>query len=361
MELIPKNYKIYNKLNYMRKLKNKRRQKQIKRKISMLIYFCAEYFVKQILILIKIIIIFIFLFILFINITKRIPETNNGQTQLITKSKIKIALCAISKNENRYIKYFLENYKNLGYNHIYLYDNNDIGDEPIIALQIVKDLIKEDFLTVIEYRNKTGLFQTDSYHDCYRKYNSKYDWISFFDLDEYLILANNQSIQDFFDNQRFNNCESVQFNWKVFNDNEQLDFEDKSPIERFPVETSYTYEQQHIKSTIRGGLDYNRMIEIGSPHTVYRNVKACTSSGKPNNNRFFSLPVDYENGALNHYVTKTIKEYFLKRIKTKAEADNLENISQSNKNYWFDYFFKINKKTKEKVDIFNKLFHTNFQ
>ena len=38
-------------------------------------------------------------------------------------------MCVISKTENKYIKYFLKHYIKLGFDHIYLYDNNDIEEE----------------------------------------------------------------------------------------------------------------------------------------------------------------------------------------------------------------------------------------
>ena len=57
------------------------------------------------------------------------------------------------------------------------------------------------------------------------------------------LFNTDESIQDFLDNPRYNNCENIQFNWRVFNDNEQLDYEDKPLNERFPVETKNIHEQ----------------------------------------------------------------------------------------------------------------------
>ena len=42
----------------------------------------------------------------------------------------------------------------LVYNHIYFFDNNEPGDESINDLEIVKDGIKEGFITVIDYSAK---------------------------------------------------------------------------------------------------------------------------------------------------------------------------------------------------------------
>ena len=305
-------------------------------------------------ILIKIIIFIIISFISFSVSKSKVIKNNKSK-----KSKIKVAMCAIGKRENRYLKYFAEFYKNLGYDHLYLYDNNDDGDESMDDLQIIKDGIKEGFISIIKYNTGQSSFQVNSYYDCYEKYNLEYDWISFFDIDEYLMLNQRDiTIQEFLDNPRFDNCESVQFNWRVFTDNEKLYYEDKPLIERFTKETNNTYQNRYIKSIIRGGLDYNNTIKRnGGTHSLYNHVKACTSSGKETDCKFYTWPPDFEYGALNHYATKTISEFYDKRNKTR---DNILRMSRSSKKYNFDYFFSINKKTKEKVEIFNKLFNTNF-
>jgi len=292
-----------------------------------------------------------FILIIFLIIISKIEE--------LSKTKTKIALCTIAKKENRYIKYFVEFYKKLGYNHIYFYDNNEPGDESIDDIQIVKEGIKEGFITIINYKKKIRSVVTRSYYDCYERFNLEYDWISFIDVDEYLILKpNGSTIQEFLDNPRFNNCDNVKFNWRVFTDNDQLDFEDRPLMERFPIETNYKFENRHVKSTVRGKLNYKNLKKNYSPHSIWSNIKACSSSGKKTDGKYFILPPDLEFASLNHYVTKSVKEFFYKKYKTKIDVNT---IPKGKKDYLFNYFFKINKKTKEKVDIFNQIYHTNYQ
>lgn len=47
----------------------------------------------------------------------------------ILKIDIKVCLCVIAKNENLYVREFVEYYKKIGYNNIFLYDNNDKNGE----------------------------------------------------------------------------------------------------------------------------------------------------------------------------------------------------------------------------------------
>lgn len=113
--------------------------------------------------------------------------------------KLKVCLCVIGKNENLYINEFIDYYKNLGYNHIYLYDNNDINDEKFE--DVIKNEIDNGFVSLIDYRGYNGINinpQLNAYKDCYKKNNKKWDWLSFFDVDEYLqLIPLNLKIHDF--------------------------------------------------------------------------------------------------------------------------------------------------------------------
>ena len=42
------------------------------------------------------------------------------------KNIINVCLCVIGKGEKLYVKEYINYYEKLGYNHIFLYDNNDI-------------------------------------------------------------------------------------------------------------------------------------------------------------------------------------------------------------------------------------------
>ena len=285
-------------------------------------------------------------------------DYNNININNKKKSNTTIAMCDIAKMENRYIKYFVDYYLKLGYDHIYLYDNNDPGAEKIDDLDIVKDGIKKGLITVISYRPKVSNPVTESYYDCYEKYNMIYNWISFFDIDEFLMIEpKNSTVQEFFESPRYNDCELLKINWRVFNDNDQLDYIDAPLIERFPYETRYKMENRHVKASIRGGLDYHNFRRNGSPHSIYSNIKACSCSGKKTNWNYYLWPPDFSFASLNHYVTKSVTEFFYKKYKSKVDVNT---ISESWKRYLFNYFFSVNSKTKEKVDIFNKIYHTNY-
>ena len=83
----------------------------------------------------------------------------------------------------------MEHYKKIGYDKIFIYDNNDIGDEKFE--DVLNEYIANKFVIHINYRGYRGKRespQSDAFFDCYEKNKNNYDWLSFFDFDEFLEL-----------------------------------------------------------------------------------------------------------------------------------------------------------------------------
>jgi hypothetical protein len=142
----------------------------------------------------------------------------------------------ICKQENLYIKNFIDYYKKLGITKIIIYDNNDLDGEKFE--DVIKNEIDKGYVTIINYRGDRGNGyvggqQMKAYYDCYKKNNLYYDWITFFDIDEYLVLNKENNIQQFLTSSRYDKCELVKVNIAFYTDNNQLEFEDKPLMERF--------------------------------------------------------------------------------------------------------------------------------
>ena len=271
-----------------------------------------------------------------------------------------MCLCVLAKKENLYIKYFLDIYKRLGFNHIFIYDNNDVNEERIE--DAIKDQSLKDFISIINYRGYRGTYggpQMAAYYDCYERNYKHYDWMAFFDVDEYLMLnPRNQTIQEFLNNSRFNNCESIKINWKLYSDNNALGYEDKPLNERFTEEIN---ESSIIntarKVIIRGNLENYTLRKNYNPHDIFSSNRSCDSNGKIRFGQRINPP-EYKTAILNHYFTKSINE-FCRKIK---RGHSFHNFNLTEKLFYnnFVIFFRYNKKTKEKVEIFNKNFNTTF-
>ena len=133
----------------------------------------------------------------------------------LLKKTNKIALCIMAKQENNYIEEFVNYYINLGIKKIFLYDNNDFNDknyDKILNKYIQKNLVK-----IFNFR---GLYkpQDIAYKNCYDNYKNKYDWIIFYDVDEYLYINNYTNINKFLSLPRFKNCTSILIIFIIINE-----------------------------------------------------------------------------------------------------------------------------------------------
>lgn len=99
---------------------------------------------------------------------------------------MRVSLCCIARLETLTIKDWVEYHKNKGIYHIYIYDNNDVGDNSLN--EILKEYVNNGFITIMDdFKGKTSC-QIFSYNHFLGAHYGKdeYDWIGFIDCDEYL-------------------------------------------------------------------------------------------------------------------------------------------------------------------------------
>ena len=87
----------------------------------------------------------------------------------------------------------------------------------------------------------------------------------------------------------------------------------------------------------------------------------CSPSGKIIDSKaFFNNPPDFKYALLRHYPTKTIEEYCVKLKKGRADL-KLELNKQKLTDIFNNYFFKINNKTKEKLNYIRNIFNITLE
>ena len=266
---------------------------------------------------------------------------------------MKVALCCIGRMENLYIKEYVEYYKNLGIDKIFLYDNNHDGEEHFE--DAIGDYINDGFVDITDFRNKT-VCQLEAYQDCYDKHGDEYDWICFFDCDEFMVMKEYDNICDFLSQDKFDNFSLIHINWKCYDDNDLVVYDERPVMERFtrvkmPLDFKKGYdfpENYHVKSIVRGGGDVRWG---GTPHTPSRPLMCCDANGKDCKGTSPFNPYNYDSAWLNHYLMKTIDEWI--RIKSKRGYPD-GNKDFFKKHNIIDEFFKMNEMTEEKQEYINR-------
>ena len=146
-------------------------------------------------------------------------KTINSYQQQIINNK-KVCLCTLGKEENRYIREYVQHYEKYGVDKIFLYDNNDINGENFET--VISDYIKNGFVEIYNWRGlKKVLFKI--MNECYQNNYDKYDWLIFYELDEFIHLSNYSNIKLFLNEEKFNKCNLIYLNMLCHTDNNLYD------------------------------------------------------------------------------------------------------------------------------------------
>ena len=261
---------------------------------------------------------------------------------------LKVCICTLGKNENRYIREFVQYYKEIGVDKIFLYDNNNINDEKFE--EIISDYLNKKLVKIFNWRGKHKA-QFHIYKDCYFKYNKIFDWFIFYDIDEYIYLKNYSNIKEFLKESKFNHCNKIYLNWVIHTDNNLLKYDNRTLHKRFPQiqQTKNNYIGTG-KSILRGGI---LKIKIYDPHLIDRNIESCNGFGQKIrfiNNGFYMKNIDFEYYYIDHYYSKSLEE-FIEKLNRGDACFQKEKAFIYHK---INRYFKFNKITIEKIKYLEK-------
>lgn len=258
--------------------------------------------------------------------------------------------------ENLYLRDFIEYYKNIGFTNIVLYDNNDENGE--YPHQVIGDYIANGFVIYKDVRGKYR-YQLEAYDKCYEEYKTQYDWIAFFDADEFLEITDRKNISEFLSEDKFEEANVITFYWMVYGDDGKLHYENKPVYDRFhiPVGNPYENELNTFKLMIRG--KENCDIKFKDANAVEFHVYGEPSfnivnpTGKLQEPLWMYQDYTYECAYLKHYQTLTIDEFLCRRFGRRSYADN---ASSFNKEKIIGIFTATNEMTPEKEKIIDEFF-----
>lgn len=264
---------------------------------------------------------------------------------------MEVALVTIGRLENQYAIEFVEYYLKLGFNHIYIGDNN-YGNEEHFE-DVLQSYIDKNLVTIINIRDKVSP-QHRFFKEMYESLQDKYDWIAFYDFDEFLVLNKHKTIQEYLSEPIFNNFNQILINWRIYTDNGLINNDGRPCLERFtqPMEEdreiSFNFPQNnHVKSLIRGKINLDG-VSLINPHQ-FNNIKlndtTCNSIGHKIANSPFT-PYTFELAYIKHFTTKTIEEYL--NIKYKRGTPDRD-FALFKRTWNVNSFFLYNERTPEKL------------
>jgi len=235
------------------------------------------------------------------------------------------AMCSIVINEELYLDEFVDYHRALGFDHFFFYDNTDMSE----LEQWGK--LKGNDIWVFPFPGVGR--QLEAYKHCAqvvaKEANGPFEWVAFFDADEYLVLKQHDHIADML--EQYCSSGALMVNWVAFgSDGWNL------PIHE-PVTRRFLYREakvnQHVKTIVRV-KDIAETKLDWDPHNFVelKNHSSHDSNGNPVEGPF------NENGptdvvVLHHYSHKSHKEYLWKRQRGRADLrQNRKNVQIQKQN-----------------------------
>lgn len=130
----------------------------------------------------------------------------------------KSGICILTKNEHEYLLEFLKHHIALGFDHIWVYDNE--SDIPVSeAIKVLPaDVLNK--ITVEVVANHDGKsFQSYGYQKWLDEHRTECEWVAVIDTDEFIELRDAKNINEFLNRFIDDDITSIALHWENYNAN----------------------------------------------------------------------------------------------------------------------------------------------
>ena len=234
------------------------------------------------------------------------------------KYQFYLTLCAIAKNEGRYLKEWIEYHKMLGVEKFFIYDNESSDNTREILLPYIDS-------NLVEYRYFPGKkMQLKAYANCVKKHKYHTRYMGFLDIDEFIVPIKHKTLPDYL--RSLGKFTGVQINWLVYGSSGAKKREKGFVIERFKDHSLPDHKLNHHIKVI---LNPRLILRFFSAHRPVIFGRYIDSDGKITKKQFWDrIPVSNQI-RINHYAIKSYEEFLEKRSRGRARF---------NKKRGLDYF-----------------------
>lgn len=226
-----------------------------------------------------------------------------------------LAVCAIAKNEGRYLQEWIEYHNMLGVGKFYIYDNESTDNtQEVLQPYVDKGLV--------EYTLFPGIkMQLKAYSNCIRKHKRDAQYMAFIDIDEFIVPIKHKTIPEYL--HGLGKFSGVQINWIVYGSNGAQSRAEGFVIERF---RSHSVTQQFLNHHIKSIVNPRRVLAFFSAHRPVILGLYVDSDGKTITKSFWKRPPIANQIQINHYAIKSYEEFLEKRSRGRARFNRTRGL-----------------------------------
>lgn len=241
--------------------------------------------------------------------TTSAPTSNPVAVQSGQNAVFKVIICAILRDEDRYVDEWIQYNKFLGFDLIHVFDNSLNGSAKLAYLPQRYGA----FVTVRHFPGD-GL-QTKAYNQCAKRYNQPNTWAAFIDADEFVVLHQHPSIQALLNATiTAPGIRALSLNRIPFGSNGHLAYDPHTPVlRRFTARSDFP---DIMVKTIAHLPDVTKI----EPHwtRLRPNLIRVDCHGTVMHTGSINRNATEDIAAINHYYTKSYEEFRLKRLRGDA-------------------------------------------
>ena len=228
-----------------------------------------------------------------------------------------VVACAIVKNEASYLLEWVAYHRLIGVDHFLFYEN-DSSDE---TWSILQKLHRLGWATCIRWPSRPKVNnQKEAYKNAIKRTKNRFDWVAFIDLDEFIVLDGPGSLKGLL--QKFDFADAVAINWKMFGSSGATEKLPGLVMERFRrCAVDAFYSNENVKSVVRP----EKVKRVDSVHVFelfagWENCYQCDGLPLEFGVGRRAKRVTYQGAQINHYFTKSLAEWRVKRVRGKANV-----------------------------------------
>jgi hypothetical protein len=187
-------------------------------------------------------------------------------------SRPRTAACVVVKNEARDIAEWVAYHRLIGFDELIVYDNSST-DGTLAALRTAARRVP---IHIFDWPRSDPAMQTEAYEDACRRFAGTFDWIACVDADEFLVLRQHGSINEWLSG--FDGFAAVGVSWAIFGASGHEDIPPGLVIESFTHRSTPDFApNRHVKSVVRP----DKVIACANAHFFRMDGAYCDASGNP--------------------------------------------------------------------------------
>jgi hypothetical protein len=231
---------------------------------------------------------------------------------------IDLAICAIAKNEARYLLEWIAYHRMVGVEHFLIFDNDsDDGTS-----EMLDGLTAKGFVERVSWPTMQGNPpQYAAYAEGARRLKDRAKWIAFIDLDEFLNPLDGSSVRSVLTD--YANAAGLIVPWRIYGSSGETAYRDDLVIRRFTQRAENEHPINHqVKTIVRSGCIKDVGVHtpaVAQGQLVDEFFAVAGAVSDPDNH-----PVPAARRlVINHYFGKSREEWRIKRAKGRADTNTL--------------------------------------